>query len=77
MSVRGISASRTTERVVGRRAVGPFLGLLALLVVWERVHCHAFSALSKAEEHELQKELGELKEEEVQLKKFMKRLGQS
>ncbi|CAK9056102.1 unnamed protein product [Durusdinium trenchii] len=73
---QGISASRTTERAVGRRAVGPFLGLLALLVVWERVHCHAFSALSKAEEHELQKELGELKEEEVQLKKFMKRLGQ-
>ena len=75
MSVRGISASRTTERAFGRRAVGPLLGLLALLVVWERVHCHAFSALSKAEEHELRKELGELKEEEAQLKKFMKTLA--
>ncbi|CAK9101262.1 Ankyrin-1 (ANK-1) (Ankyrin-R) (Erythrocyte ankyrin) [Durusdinium trenchii] len=75
MSARGISASRTTERAVGRRAVGPFLGLLALLVVWERVHCHAFSALSKAEEHELRKELRELKEEEAQLQKIMKTLA--
>ncbi|CAK9072830.1 Kinesin-like protein KIF28P [Durusdinium trenchii] len=75
MSVRRISACRATERAVGRRAVGPLLGLLALLVVWERVHRHAFSALSRGEEHGLRKELRELKEEEAQLKKFLKTLA--
>ena len=62
-----------TPGATGRRALGwLFLGLL---VVWERVHCHAFSALSKAQKHKVWKQLRELKEEEAQLKKFMKTLA--